>query len=250
MGGWSDPASIDEVNVNGTKNLYRAFREYGLNQWRFLFVSSLAAAGGTPATGIYDESWPAAPFSAYGKSKLSCEEFLLKHNTPSTIVRLPVVYGPRSFRGLYPIFKIGARGMELSTKKVYTIVGFVKDIARGIVQAAESPVTGGQAYYLGEDRVYSTAEICGAITAVQNRRVNRIHLPYPVLYSAASLMEMYARFRKTNPLLWRRNLTEYLNRHYRYSTEKARRDFGYKSRVPLPEGVRLTADWYRKHRHV
>jgi len=250
LGGWSDPSSIHEVNLNGTKNLFRAFREYGKNQRRFLFVSSLAAAGGTPSTGIYDETRPPAPFSAYGRSKLSCEKYLLKQDIPSTIVRLPIVYGPRSFRGLYPIFKIGAKGIELSMKKVSTVVGYVEDIARGIIQAAESPVTAGQIYYLGEDCVYSSADICSAISGIQNRRMMKIHLPYPVLYSAASLMEVFAKLRKKNPLLWRRNLTEYLNRHYRYSMKKARRDFGYKSHVPLNEGVGLTADWYRRHHHV
>lgn len=250
MGGWSNPAAIEDVNVGGTRNLYQAFLNQGRNQRRFLFVSSLAATGGTPSTGIYDESWESAPLSAYGRSKLESEKYLLSQEIPVTVVRLPVVYGPRSFRGLFPIFKMGAKGLLLFTKKIHTIVGYVEDVARGIIQASQSTRAQGQVYYLGEDHVYSSSQICTAIGAAQNRRHLRIHIPYPALYATAFFMEMHAGLGKKNPLLWRRNLSEYLKHHYRFTTNKAHLDFGYQSRVSLPRGIRQTARWYRENGYI
>ncbi|MBU4306922.1 MAG: NAD-dependent epimerase/dehydratase family protein [Candidatus Aminicenantes bacterium] len=250
LGGWANAAMIDEVNISGTRSLFEAFRDYGRNQRRFLFVSSLAAVGGTPPAGIYDESHEAAPISDYGWSKLRAERYLLDQDIPATVVRLPLVYGPRGFRGMYPLFKLAARGLQLSIGKTSSIVGFVEDIARGIIQAAENATAAGEVYFLGEDRIYNSKEICAAVGAAGGRRTVKIHVPYPLLYSSAFLMEMTAKLSKKNPLLWRRTLTEYLHRHYRFSTNKARRDFGFANRVPLAAGVRLTADWYRRHGHL
>jgi len=250
IGGWSDAAAFEEINVAGTRNLYEAFRDCGRMPRRFLFASSFAAVGGTPNRGIYDENWEAAPFSAYGRSKLLAENYLLAQEIPATVLRLPLVYGPRCFRGIYPIFKLAAHGLRLSTVKVSTVVGFVEDVARGIALAAESPAAAGQVYFLGEDRIYDSDEICAAISAGHDRRPLKVHVPYAVLYGSAFLMEMAARLRKKNPLLWRRSLTEYLHRHYRFTTEKARRDFGFASQVQLAEGACRTFSWYRQQGHL
>jgi nucleoside-diphosphate-sugar epimerase len=250
LGGWANAAMIDEVNIGGTRNLYEAFRDRGGNQRRFLFASSLAAVGGTPPTGIYDENHEAAPISDYGHSKLRAERYLQAQDIPATVVRLPLVYGPRSFRGMYPLFKLAARGLQLSIGRTSFIVGFVEDIARGIVQAAEHPDAAGQVYFLGEDRIYNSKEICAVVGAAGGRRTVKIPMPYPLLYSSASVLEIAARLLRKNPLLWRRNLTEYLHRHYRFSIQKAQRDLGFASRVPLSAGIRLTADWYRRHGYL
>lgn len=250
LGGWANEAMINEANIDGTRNLYEAFRDHGQGQRRFLFVSSLAAVGGTPPAGIYDETREAAPISAYGRSKLMAERYLLAQEIPATVVRLPLVYGPRGFRGVYPLFKLAARGLRFSFANVYSIVGFVEDIARGIVLAAENPDAAGQVFFLGEDRIYDSEEISAAVGDACGRRTLRIPMPYPLLYSSAFVMETVARLLRKNPLLWRRTLSEYLHRHYRYSVQKAQDDLGFASRVPLAAGMRLTADWYRRHGHL
>ena len=85
------------ANALGTENLVSAVIEKNPDTKRFVYLSSLAAAGpscdGTPAK----EAGEPKPVSAYGRSKLEGERIVMRHkNTiPVTVIRPPAVYGPR-----------------------------------------------------------------------------------------------------------------------------------------------------------
>ena len=85
------------INQGGTKNLLEACRQQNPNLKRFVCVSTQAAAGpsidGIPLT----ESDDPHPISIYGKSKQLGEQVVLEFQKffPVTIIRPPIVYGPR-----------------------------------------------------------------------------------------------------------------------------------------------------------
>src|SRR5882672_707690 len=77
---------------------------------RFVHVSSLAAAG--PGEAL-DESTPCRPISLYGRSKWEGElaVWARRVRVPVTVIRPPVVYGPRDF-GLFDLYVTVAKGLR------------------------------------------------------------------------------------------------------------------------------------------
>src|SRR5687768_3198073 len=88
-----DEAEFMWANREGTRNVVAAAEATG--EARFVLVSSLAAAGpsrrGVPLSG--DET--PRPVTAYGRSKLAAETVVRDSALPWSIVRPPIVYGPR-----------------------------------------------------------------------------------------------------------------------------------------------------------
>ncbi|MCK4764404.1 MAG: NAD-dependent epimerase/dehydratase family protein [Candidatus Aminicenantes bacterium] len=249
LGGGVNSTDIYKVNYEGSKNLIEACLESNLKLKRFLFVSSVAAVGDTGDSAVFDEESPANPASDYGKSKLMIENHLqeLGERIPHTIVRLPLVYGPGSVGGLYTVFKLARKRLQLRVGKSDTCVGFVEDIVKGMRLAAESPTAVGQKYFLGEERVYSSVEIMNHVSRALGKRTLNLRIPYFLVYMIASFAEEFARMRGKYPIIMKHSVSAYLNSNWRFSTKKAREDLGGYIEHPLPEGLKITADWYRKN---
>jgi len=99
--GAPDPQTYYRINGDGTRNLVQACLQSPRPPRRFLLVSSIAAMGPSGKHRTYSEETPCRPLSDYGKSKWQAEQELhrLDGRLSWTIVRLPLVYGPRSKGG-------------------------------------------------------------------------------------------------------------------------------------------------------
>ena len=99
------------VNRDGTKRLVEACAAHTPDLSRFVLVSSLAAAGPSASGGLpRTEDAPPAPLTWYGKSKLEAEMVVLKAGLPFTILRPPIVFGPRD-RDVFSYFQIAKAGV-------------------------------------------------------------------------------------------------------------------------------------------
>jgi nucleoside-diphosphate-sugar epimerase len=248
MGGGDKPSYIYKVNYEGSKNLIQVCIESGVKLKRFLFVSSVATVGPTGDSQVFDEKNSPNPKTHYGKSKLLAENYLREsgEKIPYTIVRLPLVYGPRSLRGLYLIFKIINSGFQLLVGKSKTNLGFVKDIVKGMILSAENPVAVGQIYFLGEDRIYSSCELTRHITDALGKKTLKIWVPYSFLYSLAFFIEKFADVTGTHAAIRRDSLSAYLNSNWRFSMKKAKKELKFKTEYPLEKGLKITANWYKE----
>jgi nucleoside-diphosphate-sugar epimerase len=252
MGGGDNPSYVYEVNYQGTKNIVESYLELGYHLKKFLFVSSVAAAGSTGNDDTNDEASPDKPESHYGKSKLKAEEFLyqMRDQMPYTTVRLPLVYGPRSKKGIFIFFKLVNSRIQLNVGRNFTVMGYVKDIVEGIILAAENPDAKGEKYYLGEDNAFSCIELNRGIKQCLGKRTFKIRIPYGFLYFLTFLLEtVYDLFRVTPPIR-RDSLSSYLNSNWRFSTRKARQELNHQINYPLIRGLQATADWYRENMYL
>src|SRR5688572_19018556 len=77
---------------------------------RFVYVSSIAAAGPAPRGRALTGSETPAPVTAYGRSKLAGESAVRECKLPWTIVRPPMVYGPRD-REVLKVFQLARLGL-------------------------------------------------------------------------------------------------------------------------------------------
>lgn len=240
-------------NQLATRNLLEAALRHTPNLQRFLHVSSLAAVG--PAPDLHhpvDETTPFHPITTYGESKAAAERevFDRMSKLPATIVRPPVVYGPRDAgTGAFTFFAVAAKGLApligFGEKKVSLV--HVTDLARGSVEAAESPRAAGEAYFLSSEEFYTWEEV-GAITAkvMGRKRVRHLRVPHAVIHVAAAISGFAGMFQKKPTIFDRDKGRDITTPYWICSVEKAREHFGYRQQIPLEQGIIETIAWYRK----
>ncbi len=211
---------------------------------RFVLVSSLAVAG--PGEGV-DEEMPCRPISLYGRSKWEGEQEVWKRRdrVPVTVVRPPVVYGPRD-TGLLDLFRAVARGFrpEIGGRKVISIV-HARDLAEGIVRAAEAPEGAGQVFYLANREPWEVSKLLGVIQSAMGRRAVRVPIPDRVVRFLGGVVEDAARAAGVRTMFCRDKALEMTQRAWVCSAGKARRLLGWEAGVPVEDGMAQTLRWYK-----
>lgn len=236
-------AEYYRVNVAGTARLAASVARTAEGT-RFVFCSSLAAAGpprpGRPAR----EEDEARPKSAYGRSKLDAERVLGDAGVPHVVVRPPAVYGPRDV-DILAAFRLAARGLALRLAPPGQRLSLVhaSDLARGLAMAAEQSACG--LYYLSDGAVHTWEEVTAGIAAAVGRRVRVVPVPRAAALLAAHLDRGRARALRRKPLLTPDRVRELAAPEWTCDDTRARRELGYASRVALADGLRQTAAWYR-----
>ncbi len=220
-----DPYTGLSVNVGGTINMLELARR--MDSSRIVYASS-AAVYGDPGKVPVAEDYPANPINLYGESKYIGERLVdryrLDYGLSTISLRYFNVYGPRMRPGPYSgvIYKFMTTLLRGEAPVIYGDGGqtrdfiYVSDVADANIKALESKATG--AYNIGTGRETSINElyvkICGIIGYCPQPR-NAPPRRGDVYRSAASI-------------------------------EKAVRILGWKPRVSLEEGLRLTINYYRK----
>lgn len=236
-------------NSLGTKNLLDALKEYNPGIRRFVLLSSQAAAGPSPTKDPINEEVLPHPITSYGRSKLAAEHecHSAAETIKCTIVRPPVVYGPRD-KDVFEFFHTVSRGLQpmagLSEKFVSMIL--VSDLIRGTVMAAESEKAVGQTYFISSKAVYGWREIGEITRHVLDKSVLRIRIPEPGIYAIAAVAELMARFSSRPALINFEKARDMVQNYWTCDSTKAKRDFGFEQEVSLEEGIRSTVEWYKR----
>ena len=240
-------ATYHEVNARGTRNLLLAVAKANPTLSRFLLVSSLAAAGPCRGGRRVKETDRPRPVSIYGRSKLAGEQEALRFagELPVTIVRPPIVYGPRD-RDVLELFLLVHRGFRLrfAREKYFSIV-HAADLARGIRSAAESPAAAGRTYHLADRRAWSlTGILLGIADALRVDRVRAV----PVSEGLAALLgcpaDQLARGLSLPLRPFRDKAHELRPDAWVADVSRADAELGFATEIPLAEGLRETAGFY------
>jgi nucleoside-diphosphate-sugar epimerase len=251
IGGLTRSKSLDELrkaNVEGTLNVVRAVDEAAPYVRKILVTSSLSVIGQSDDP-VADEDTPMNPISMYGRSKAEMEDQLKEWSSrlPITIVRPAAVYGPRE-NDIYTYFKSASRGLTAivgdGTDPEVNLV-YATDVARGVVEAAESTSAEGKTYFIGSERQYSWAEMRDAVADALGRRVVTLNVPPKMVERVGALFEKTAGLLGKYPPLNKEKAREILSACKMCSVERAKADFGYSQEVELDMGVRKTVVWYQ-----
>jgi dihydroflavonol-4-reductase len=238
-------------NQVATRNLIEAARKAAPNLKRFLHVSSQAAVG--PSSSLeqpVNEDTQARPITAYGESKKASEDevFAAKDSFPVTVVRPPAVFGQRD-TAIFSFFKtVGRMGilplMGFNTKYLSLIHCY--DLARGIVDAAESPNTVGKAYFVASEELYTWEQIaeCTRKAFGSSSSAFKIRLPEPVVMGVAGVSEFFGKFSSKPPVFNYEKGKDFIQDYWTCSVERAKQDFGYRQQVSLQDGITQTVEWY------
>jgi len=243
------PADFFEVNAQGTKNLLDAALARG-GLTRFVYVSSLAAVGpsldGTP---IPDNAEP-RPVTHYGRSKLEAEREVLaaKDRVPVTVVRPPLIYGPRDRETLafFTSVRNGVLPMTGDGTNTLSVV-YASDCAAAVVRAAtEVDQRSGRTYFVDDGEVYVWREALGEIEQAMGKRAFvRFGMPLGVVKVAAAATQLWGKMSGTAQMLTLDKVNELTQPHWVCSGEGARRELGWTPRVQWAQGVQQAVKWYR-----
>lgn len=152
----------------------------------------------------------------------------------ATILRFPMIYGPRQvaprewcvMRRILDGRKrliIPDGGLKLERR------GYIDNVAQAVLLAVDKPEeSAGQTYNVGDETIWSVREWAVLIAGMMNHRWELVSMPFSIA-------------RPSRPYAGR-------DFHWFPDIEKIKSELGYKDRVAPLEGMRRTIAWYLKNR--
>jgi nucleoside-diphosphate-sugar epimerase len=235
------------VNVGGSVRLLSAVLASTPGLRRFVYFSSQAAMGPSPAGASLEEDAPRRPISAYGESKSLAEQELARFadRVPITFIRPPWVYGPRD-RATLVYFRLAVRGLRIvAGPRNRCSVVHVANLVQGIRLAAESTLPGTRAYFFTDDEDWTIEQLARIMADATGRRTVRVPVPAALVAVVAAANELAATVTHRPPLVGWRKLGEVRNPCWLVSDRRAREELGYRPVVRTEQGMAETAAWYR-----
>ena len=239
----------DRANHLFTRNLAQACLRENPDVKRFVYVSSIAAAGPTSSVEIQNETRTPAPTSEYGRTKLKGEEAIIEiwDRMDATIIRPPNVYGPRQQETELLIKLIKKRFVPLlkHDRKTTSLI-FINDLIKGMLQASQSPSANRQIYYLTDERGYSWKE--AILTIKKHVLGTSLYVPLyeNFIFSAAWLTDVLKSMHLVKSYFGRRAWRAMVQTSWLFSSDKASRDFGFRAEYSLDEGIKETVAYYKR----
>ena len=178
-----------EINAELTKRLYRAFLQSDAEV--FIFISSVKAAADI-LDGILDESYIPDPQTAYGKSKLQAEQFILA-NLPNNkrvfIIRPCMIYGPGNKGNLNLLYKIVSKGLPwplgaFENKRSFCSIDNLCFIINELIENDQIP---SGVYNIADDYPLSTNELINLISESQNKNSHIWNVPKSLINTFAKI---------------------------------------------------------------
>ena len=226
-----DPAQFETANVTGTANVLSAMTAAGVR--RLVFVSSLSAR--------------MPELSAYGASKAKAEALVEASRLDWTTVRPPGVYGPRDVDYL-EMFRTARLGFVPLPPGGASSIIHADDLARLLVVLAtgNAAATKKQIYEPDDGREggWSHKELAAAIGRAMGRRVVFApHLPKTVLAAAAAADR---RIRGDKAKLTADRVGYMCHPNWVSRSDRKPPPGIWQPRIAGEEGLKATAEWYRR----
>ena len=246
-----DDTYYREVNVGGTENVLKAALREGVK--KFIYCSTCGVHGNVdhPPAG---EDAPIQPADYYQQTKYEAEPVALEYvskGLPVVILRPAAIYGPGDPERFFMIFKRVVKGrfpMFGSGKTLYHPL-YIDNLVDAHILAMAPGVGVGEAYLIADEHFYPIEEIVKGVARALNVEVSIPHYPvWPVVVVGHLCEKLCKPFKITPPIFPRR--VDWYRQNRAFKIDKAKRDLHYQPKIGLDEGLRRTAEWYRKEGYL
>ena len=222
----SDPKFDASVNVLGGLNIFEAARQHGVK--KIIFSSTGGAIYGEQDYFPADEEHPVRPLSPYGITKLVTEKYLFYykevHGIEHVILRYANIYGPR--------------------QNPHGEAGVVAIFAKKMLQG-ESPVINGDGKQT-RDYTFVADVVKASLLALNYSGSNIFNIGTGIETDVNELFRILRTWLSPNCAENHGPAKQGEQRRSVISYKKIERELGWKPRVELPEGLRLTAEYFKK----
>jgi nucleoside-diphosphate-sugar epimerase len=232
----ADPLSaFRAVNVDATLRVAEAAARRHTR--RFVYISSIKAAGEFSGEQPLAESDPPHPEDAYGVSKREAEIALLdlgrRTGMEVTILRPPLVYGPGVGANFLSLMRAVARGwpLPLGLARAPRSLVAVDNLASAILACATHPAAAGEIFHVCDAEDASVADLVRLIAAALGTRARLLPVPPSAL-------------RMVGALTGKPDVIRRLIEPLRVDNQKLRTLLGWTPPISLIEGLKRTAAWY------
>lgn len=246
-------AEFHAVNAHATRTLAQVAGRAAPNLQRFVYVSSLSAAGPSARGAPLTERFVNQPVSDYGWSKLAGEEAVRASGLPWTIVRPPLVYGPRDTEVL-KLFKFAKLGVSVffgdGSQELSFIYG--PDLAESLIRTL-SPSCVNKTFFASHEEIRTarefSAEVYRVVKSGESRRGPVIlAVPAPLARGILWLTGSVAMLARRATLLNADKANEFLAEAWTCSAAALTEATQWRPPTNLAAGLRTTRDWYAEAR--
>lgn len=236
----------DEINVGGTRKVADAALRHRVK--KFIYCSTCGVHGNVehpPA----DETAPIRPADYYQRTKYEAEPVVLDYHQrgmPSVILRPAAIYGPGDPERFGMIFRRVARGtfpMFGSGRTLYHPL-YIDNFVDAMVLCMEPGKGEGETYLIADEEYLTIEELVRKVAAALGREVRIPHYPILPLVVAGHVCEKVCKPLRIRPPIFPRRV-DWFRQNRAFNINKAKRELGYRPAVPIEEGLRRTAEWYR-----
>ncbi len=240
------------TNVEGTRNLLSVILEQKVKLKKFIYVSSLGAAGfgkdRTPKT----EEDPPEPVSFYGRTKLEAEQEVIRHREelPYIILRPCKIYGPGDKRILLH-FKFVKYGLvpDLGLTKRFMSLCYIDDFVEAALLAAKGDRVH-EIYFVSDGNLYSWQTFYETIARALDKKLRTIWVPEALMAAVTPLLRLVARSPQRLIPIEPTTLNEIKSRCWSCDPSKFFGHFGFRPRVDIETGLKKTGEWFRKNHFI
>jgi nucleoside-diphosphate-sugar epimerase len=239
-----DEAAFLHANRDGTSRLLKAAAGAGVR--RVVYVSSMAAGGpsapGRPLTGTEAPR----PVTAYGRSKLAAETVVRGAGVPWTILRPPMVYGPRD-REVLKVFKLARLGFAPvfgdGAQELSAVHG--ADLAQALLASGGAERAIGRLYYPCYPETFTSAGFAQSVGAAVGRAVRVVRVPSSIGRAALTVTGAAARFAGRVTILTQDKANEFFQPAWTGDPAALQAETGWAPEFDLRRGLADTYEWYR-----
>lgn len=243
---WGKPHEFWQTNVEGTTAMLNAALVNDVK--RFIYISTIAVVGTTPAQEVIDENTVCRPQEPYQLSKLEAETRVLAYGQeglPVIVLRPGAFYGPwgrYAFNRLF--FEEPLRGWRIRVDggRHITFPVFVPDVAQGIMLALDKAKPGEIYNISGRSLTHNEANnIISDLAGIGRWRIN---IPRNLVILLSRVWTGLSHFTRKEPF-YPINMAPYVFQDWHISTAKAEKELGF-TPTSFETGARQTLQWYKE----
>ncbi len=240
-----------DVNVEGTRKVMEAAKKQGVMKAVYCSTQGVHGHINNPPG---DENSRIAPEDYYQQTKYEGElvvhEFI-QNGMNATIIRPTAIYGPGDPGRFLMIYKWVNKGFfpMFGNGDTFYHPVYIDNLIDAFLLAMEPEKGKGEAYLIADEEYLSIEEIVQKVGRAMDIDVKIIHTPILLLVVAGHICEKACKPFGISPPIFPRRVDWY--RQVRaFRIDKAKRGLGYQPRVGIDEGLRRTAEWYKKEAYL
>jgi len=233
-----------EVNTELTKTLFQQFLESTCKV--FIYMSSVKAVADTVVTTLTEDVEP-TPETAYGKSKLAAEQYLLSQKLPKGkflyILRPCMIHGPGNKGNLNSLFAMANKGIPYpfgayDNQRSFLSIDNLSFIIKELL--VQKPISG--IYNICDDEFLSTTELYVSMGKVLGKKLK-------VLKAPKVIVKIFGKFGDYLPFPINSEKIQKLTENYRVSNVKIKKAL-HIAKMPLSakNGIIKTIKSFHKNR--